>query len=1010
VGGPVFNHLAEGHEPMIAGDGRLLVLRIGVKPLPWKDPITNVWITPTQTVDIVYSYYTNGGPCEVTNWTAFLPITHAPYDARINQKFGFAMAPFRDAEGTIIPDGEDLGGTYPWMDRQAKNLFFTCVGDKLHYGTNLNQSRYPEAATPEEPATFAEESGSETRGVSFVGLWSHGKIVMIDNLNNDTDYSVGDEAFKPGSERMVNLYLPTNGPPVFPGWLRLGAGRANSPNMPPGDNSNTTILDSLENILNFNTNVFPLTLRDVVWPLHNAKQSDDLVFDDYVDHDAFIVANMAGLAVFDPTAGSQTHANSFTYHSGWSNATDSFSLPVKLQNAATATTNRWLVPKHGLVVGNGRLEPAAAGGVHGKGFWLTGSNALQFPVLAQPQDVRAKNWYIGLFVDCRFDDGTNLVRLLSFPDNSSIWLCGRSQVVYADSAGNILNRISVPSVITGTTHNDLLPDTGWAHLGFQVRNSGTEVDFHLNGIIYNRWRDNYSSLFQMTNTVASPPWLVTLGSTNLPSFTGWIDDFKVFAHEVDLETACNHAGGTLIGLPAAYNGLWKTGFADRYPAWAHELITDALRSNGETNYPAYANFFDYSRDYGVHRGSIPPGTVSLRHAIHFPEGPLFHNAPRPHSTPNKFCITCHSTSGNGGLDLAALSVDTTLTAAQDERRQPFQPFRRVFGRISAGMVNSTQLPTAATNLPTSGKVIDEWMLPAFTNVTRVQSFTLVNADTKLDLLCLTNGYLIDPARLGTTNFAIRANLDSAQGSVTLKYDAYANKTATNPPYTAWGTAANPYKASNLLAGAHTLRATPAFGVSNTLSFSVVTNGVPRVIAGFRADFRPFSPLPGWTYEWNAAGSITNFANYRFLSWSQANGRYTADGSTNFPVSSSYLNYGGFRSTGGNPGRGAPAGGGLERFAIAAYHAKLPGNYSITNSFLTDITTNGNGGQIIIYTDTNNGATFTQKTNFLYNAGTTVSFNLNLGALQTGDIIYVDIGSNGLDGSDLFDLDYSIVFQ
>ncbi|MBI5774283.1 MAG: hypothetical protein HZA89_11140 [Verrucomicrobia bacterium] len=1020
VGGPVFTFGDEMFEPVIVGDGRLLVLRVSGAQLPWTDPDTGL-PKAAQGTDIAYCYYVDDGttntlPANPTKWTNIIPITHAPYDSRINAKFGFAMAPFRDAEGSLIPDGEDLGGTYPWMDRQAKNLFFTAVGDTLHYKivnggvTNWDNGRYPQRGTLDETPNYDPalgEDGGNTRGVCFAGLWSHGKIVMIDNLNNDMDYAVWDATFPSGSQRMVELFQPNSGPTgIESGELRLGAGRANN-RLPPGDNINTTILDSLENIFNYKPYAVPLTIRDVVWPLSNGKQSDDLVFDDYVDPDAFIVASMAGLVTFDFTATNTTTRKLLIYHSGWNNTTHAFSQPVRLQNAATTTTNRWIVPKHGLMIGNGRLEPVAAGGVYGKGYWMDGSIGLQFSVTNQPQNISTNNWYVGLFVDCRFTNDTTERLLLTFPDRTAISLNGRNQIFYRDANGEVLNKISLPLPKTNappTALDDLLPDTGWAHLAFQVRKAGTEVDFYLDGLLYNRWRDLYSSLFQMT------PGNLTLGQTNATltnAFRGWVDDFKVLAHAVDFETACNHAGGTLIGLPAAYAGEWKTNFASRFPTWAHQEISQTLTNNGKTNYPLYASYHDYRTDKGVHRGNIPAGTVSLRQNIHFPEGPLFHNAPRPHSAANTFCTTCHHSSADGGLDLTAITLDSSLTAVQDDRRQPMQPFRRVFGRIPAGLVPTTGLPTVVTNLPAAGKVIDEWTMPVSNAVPVVKSITLVDASTRLDLMQLTNGAVVDPARLGTSNLTFRANLDSAQGSVTLKYDNYANKTKSRPPYTAFGNTNSPYVGSNLVVGAHTIKAWPQSGATSSVSFTV-TGSVARVVAGYSNDFKSFSPAPGWSYEWNAAGSITNRANYRFLNWSPVLNLYSANGTPFRPDTNSLFDYGRLTATTANPGQQASLAGGIDRYAIAAYQAKCPGYYGLTNSFVTDIDTSGNGGQILIYTDTAGG--YVQKTNLLYAAGTTVNFNLNVGYLQTGDTIYVCFGPNGNDGSDAFNLDFNIMFK
>jgi len=250
VAGPGFgatgtqNFFGNMFEPVVVGDGRLLVTRVGTGSLPWTDE--NGVVRATQGCDIVYSYYTSaqGDPADPSKWTTLMPISHAPYDARINTKFGFAMAPFRDPEGTLIPDGEDIGGTYPWIDREAKNLFFEAGGDQLRYqGTDgwWDKSRYPMAAVPEQAPlpgipdpktnvnTNKPEAGGKHEMVVYCGLWSHGKVVLFDNMVNDTDYAVGagdnSVATLAGPEqRMVQLYQADAAPQ--PGWLAAHGLRA----------------------------------------------------------------------------------------------------------------------------------------------------------------------------------------------------------------------------------------------------------------------------------------------------------------------------------------------------------------------------------------------------------------------------------------------------------------------------------------------------------------------------------------------------------------------------------------------------------------------------------------------------------------------------------------------------------------------------------------------------------------------------------------------------------------
>lgn len=1029
VGGPEYAFNGNAFEPVIVGDGRLLIVRVGAGILPWTDPVSGTSYTG-QGCDIVYSYYPTGDAADPTKWTNIIPISHAPYDTRINTKFGFAMAPFRDTEGNLIPDGEDIGGSYPWIDREAKNLFFETVFDMLrHQGADTwwDQSRYPMAAVPEQAPrpgipdpktdtlTNKPEDGGKHQGVAFCGLWSHGKIVLMDNMVNDTDYAVGNgdssvnAALSGPEQRMVQLYQadPARG---LDGWLRMGYGRATI-QMPLGENDNANIIDSIENLLNYRKYARPISHRDVAWHVSVGKQTDELSFDDYLDPDAFIIANMAGALTF---VNNGTSTNRFTHQSGWNTTTKTFSTAAKLQNAATAPSTRWALPQHGLVRGTGRLEPAAVGGVHGKGFWMDGTTGLEFTIPTQPVGVSfaSKEWYVGVFVDCRHDDDGVERRLATFPDGSTISLNGRRQILYS-KAGAIVHRITLPPVLTSTPvtqWHDLLPDTSWAHLAFQIRKAGTEVDFHLNGLVFNRWQDAYTSLFQLSTGA------ITLGRPNLTTvtgFTGWIDDFKVIAHTVDIETACNHANGTLIGLPSTYTGDWKTKFADRFPSWTHDEITKALKANGEATHPKYACYYNYTQDNAAHAHSIPSGTVSLRPSIHFPEGPLYHDKPRPHSVQNQFCLSCHANPsggvGLGGLDLDAISFDNTYNADQDPRRQPMQPPRRIYGNIPAGLIDTptTPMPAAAVALGATGQLIDQWMLSAFPGTATVQSYTVVNATTGRDLMDIVSGGTIDPAKLGTTNLTIRANLSTAQGYVNMQYDTGATNQRTLPPYAVFGTSGNPLAGQVMTPGAHSVKATPQYGTLNTLNFTVAGNS-SRVVADYRDDFKTHAPLPGWSYQWNKNGPITSPANYVTLAWRTSGSNYSSKGSTTFPEVLTEGAYVQLTSTGGHPGRGTTQAETNDRFAIAAYTVKLTGYYAVSNGFVTGSSTAGNGGQVIVYTETNAGATYTQKFSSTYAAGTTLTLTaLNMGQLQAGDTIYVCVGPNTVDGNDSFSIDFSI---
>lgn len=160
---------------------------------------------------------------------------------------------------------------------------------------------------------------------------------------------------------------------------------------------------------------------------------------------------------------------------GWNEITKAFDGEIQIQNAATALPSRWTIPTHGRVFGSGgRIEPAAAGGIYGKGFWMDGSTGLAFtiPTQAGSESLADKSWYVGLFVDARFDDDDRIRSLLTFPNGAVVKLYGRRQLLLVNSFGDILHRATIPAPLhppsaTGNGMNDLFPEEGWTHLALQ---------------------------------------------------------------------------------------------------------------------------------------------------------------------------------------------------------------------------------------------------------------------------------------------------------------------------------------------------------------------------------------------------------------------------------------------------------------------------------------------------------------------------------------------------------------
>lgn len=682
VAGMILPFSNELTEPAITSDGRLLTARLGRFPRSWTHPETGkTFIRP---YDLAYAQLPpDAAPCDVTAWTQFHPMSHAPYDPAMVGTYGLAAYPFRDSEGAPIPDGEDLGGTYPWVDREGANVFMTGVHGRI---VEQSTTRYPRRCVTPGCEAYGENTDWD-RGYLVAGLWTHGKFVHLDGGINHLDWAVG---VTPGAHWEVDLYRDAAGAPVP---VRLGAGRfidsvraAGGP-YPDGYTHNANILDSLQNLLTHHPAGRPVTVRDVVWVMSSGVSTSEVVFDDLLDPDALIVANMqASITQLYDDAG---HSLAIPYHhngqvrrlDGFPPIQSTYDLApdadedIHLQNGATSL--RWNVPTYGLVpAGVARVEPAALGGVEGRGFWLSGDVGVTFAMPAQPRAPTAM--YVGLHLDGRADDPTPR-DVLTFPDGTGLRLRGPNVLEFTAAGATV-------HIVT------LAPVDGWRHLGVRV---GASIEVLIDGFPVDRFVPT-RPLLQV------PPGDLVVGRAGAAwtGFRGWIDQLLLLAHPVDAEVACNHAGGTLVRVADAPG-----------PTWAHAEIAAAA------NLPADARFAchrDPTRDLGAHLGNLPPGAESVRNALHFPEGPLRHGQPRPDSSTNPFCLSCHVEEGKGGLTVDALRPRPDVAAEDDPRRQPMQPPPRVYGQIPAGWIApgpGEGGPAEALVAPPEGVLIDRWLLP-----------------------------------------------------------------------------------------------------------------------------------------------------------------------------------------------------------------------------------------------------------------------------------------------------------
>jgi hypothetical protein len=692
VEGAFLEFTTEWTEPTVTMDGRLMTGRLGRALREWTNPETGE--TLRRPYDLAYSLLPDDAdPCDVTAWTDFHPMSHAPYDPAMVGRYGLAAYPFRDTEGAPIPDGEDMGGTYPWVDREGANLFMTGVHGRI---SEQSEDRFPRRCA--NAGCEASENVDFDRGFMVAGLWTHGKLVHLDGQINNIDWAVG---VHPDAHWMVDLYEDTAGQRVP---VRVGSGRfieqfrVQGDVYPPGYSHNANILDSLQNLPNWKPELKPVTPRDVVWLMGSGVATDEIAFDDMLDGGALVVSNMqASITQLYTDTGEST---SVPYHhngqvrtlQGTSGVLTVMQLDpeaeedIHLQNGATSL--RWQVPAYGrIAAGEARTEPVALGGVQGRGLWLSGDAGVVYPMPTQPE-VDAETAIIGLYVDSRAPAG-EARELLRFPDDTAVALQGRR--LFTLRGQTILHELTLPET------------EGWVHLGWRVAPGHKQVTVLHEGFALAKFETE-----RPVFSLSGGDLVLGRGGAAWTGFRGWVDELVVLAHDVDPEVACNHARGTLVDVGT------DTTLAARaagYPDWAHAAVAEAA---GLPTVQA-ACVLDHGDDYAAHLGNLPAGTTSLRDAIVFPEGPLRHGVPRPDSSDNAFCLTCHTEDGRDGMHTDALTIDANTNAEHDLRRQPSQPPRRVFGNIPAGWIPAGPgdgSPAGATVAPEGGALIDAWVLPA----------------------------------------------------------------------------------------------------------------------------------------------------------------------------------------------------------------------------------------------------------------------------------------------------------
>ncbi|NQZ59277.1 MAG: hypothetical protein HRT88_17625 [Lentisphaeraceae bacterium] len=162
-----------------------------------------------------------------------------------------------------------------------------------------------------------------------MGLWTQGKMVLMDNLLNGSDYGI--EARR-AQHRLVDLYNDNIA-------VRVGSMRTNSlKELPTFSLGNLTFFDSIENMMNYNDNMRPNKPNDVVWWISDGKSTDQFSFDDYL----YLASNSARDRKFHIEVNGTSVSGQVTYNTAgagkqsWQNVTiPNIELPKGFKRCAS---------------------------------------------------------------------------------------------------------------------------------------------------------------------------------------------------------------------------------------------------------------------------------------------------------------------------------------------------------------------------------------------------------------------------------------------------------------------------------------------------------------------------------------------------------------------------------------------------------------------------------------------------------------------------------------------------
>ena len=133
----------------------------------------------------------SAAPCDASQWGDLKPISHAPFDPLVKSRYPFAKYPFRDPMGHFIPDGDDIKGTYPWVDMDAKNISLMISDANLFRdGAVVDNSRFPNRCVHNGCTPADSTDKSNISQFTLMGAWTKGKMSIFDNRLNYADFRI----------------------------------------------------------------------------------------------------------------------------------------------------------------------------------------------------------------------------------------------------------------------------------------------------------------------------------------------------------------------------------------------------------------------------------------------------------------------------------------------------------------------------------------------------------------------------------------------------------------------------------------------------------------------------------------------------------------------------------------------------------------------------------------------------------------------------------------------------